>query len=267
MRPHTPLLLAILTSLGLMLSPVNAKTLPHTVDNARQQTAYPFVTLKKTLTANVLNEKGKHSKETIAELRYPRFQASWLNQIVEKPALAWFNQDAKELRDSFVEFQKEEPKAHPWNTNLHIYISAQSPRALVIVNEHDMYSGGAHGLASITFDNIDLQTQRVVTLQDLFNPSELKALTRIAEPFFRLDNEIKANGSLNEAGYWFEEDQFTLSSHFALTEKGLYFSYGQYEIAPYAAGMPDFIVPYSAIEKANDGKSLLSQMVNRLKDK
>jgi hypothetical protein len=33
------------------------------------------------------------------------------------------------------------------------------------------------------------------------------------------------------------------------TKDGVRFIYGQYEIAPYAAGMPDFTVPYNKLEK------------------
>ncbi|MBP6345846.1 MAG: DUF3298 domain-containing protein [Neisseriaceae bacterium] len=267
MSTHSRLLLAAFTCMGLSLAPVGAKTLPHTVDNARQQTAFPFVVLKKSLTATVLNEKGKRVKETVAELRYPKFQAAWLNRLVEKPALAWFEDDAKELRESFLEFQKDEPNAFAWSANQHVYVSAQSPRALVITREYDTYSGGAHGSAWVHFDNIDVKTQRVVKLADLFTASELQALTGIAEPFFRLDNEVKANETLTESGYWFENDQFKLPEQFALTEDGLLFVYGQYEVAPYAAGMPDFVLPYGAIAKAKDGKSLLSQLVNQIKNK
>lgn len=267
MSPNTRLLWATLTGFSLLLTPVAAKTLPHTVDNARQQTAFPFVLLKKTLTVTVKNEQGRRVKEPAVSLSYPKFQASWLNQLVEKPALAWFNDDGKELRDSFVDYQKDEPDALAWNANQQVYVSGQSPRLLVITREYDTYTGGAHGSAWVGVDHIDLKTQKVVTLADLFSPTEQKALTRIAEPFFRLDNDIKANETLTEAGYWFEKDQFKLPATFALTENGILFVYGQYEVAPYAAGMPDFVLPYSAIAKAKDGKSLLAQLVANLKDK
>ena len=267
MTPHHRLLWAGLTCFSLLLAPVGAKTLPHTMDNARQQTAYPFVTLTKTLTVPITNAKGQRVKQTVAELSYPKFQASWLNQLVEKPALAWFADDAKELRDSFADFLKDEPKAHAWNINQSVYVSAQSPRLLVISRDYDAYSGGAHGSAWLGFDHIDLHNRRLVTLSDLFSQAEQQALTRLAEPYFRRDNEVAADVPLTESGYWFENDQFKLPAQFALTEKGMLFIYGQYEVAPYAAGMPAFVVPYSAIAKAKDGKSLLSQLVANLKDK
>lgn len=267
MTPHHRLLLASMTCFGLLLAPVSAKTLPHTMDNARQQTAYPFVTLTKTLTVPTKNDKGQRVKQRVAELNYPKFQAGWLNQLVEKPALAWFEEDAKELRDSFADYLQDEPNAHAWNINQRVYVSAQSPHLLVISRDYDVYSGGAHGSAWVGFDHIDLQNRRLVTLSDLFSKAEQQALTRLAEPYFRRDNEVEPSVALNESGYWFENDQFKLPTQFALTEKGMLFIYGQYEVAPYAAGMPAFVVPYSAIAKAKDGKSLLSQLVANLKDK
>ncbi|MBP6862703.1 MAG: DUF3298 domain-containing protein [Neisseriaceae bacterium] len=267
MTPKHRLLLATFTCASLLLAPVGAKTLPHTVDNARQQTAFPAVTMKKALTVTVKNEQGRWVKTPVAELSYPKFQARWLNQLVEKPALAWFKQDAQEMHESFVDFQKDEPNAFAWSANQHVYVSAQGPRLLVVTREYDTYSGGAHGSAWVHFDNIDVKNQRVVTLPDLFSAAELKALTRIAEPFFRLDNDVKATETLTQAGYWFEKDQFKLPEQFALTEDGLLFVYGQYEVAPYSMGMPDFVLPYRAIAKAQDGKSLLSQLVAHLKNK
>lgn len=261
------LLLATLTSLSLLLVPVGAKTLPHIADNARQHTAFPFVILKKTLKVTAKNEDGLPVKQPMAELHYPKFQARWLNQLVEKPALAWFNTDAKALQDDFLDFQKKQPNAFLWQTNQYVRISAQSPRVLVINREYDAYSGGAHGSAWVGFDNIDLEAQRVIGLKDLFSASELKALTSIAEPFFRLDNEVKANETLTQGGYWFENDQFKLPTQFALTENGLLFVYAQYEVAPYAAGMPDFVLPYKAIAKAQNQQSLLAQLIKNIKNK
>lgn len=265
--PNHRLLLATLASLSLLMAPVGAKTLPHTFDNARQSTAYPFVMLKKTLSVSVKNDKGQLVKQPAATLTYPKFQAGWLNQLVEKPALAWFNTDAKTLRDDFIDFQKDQPNAFLWQTNQQIRVSAQSPRLLVVTREYDAYTGGAHGSAGVAFDNIDVITQRVVRLSDLFTASERQALTRIAEPFFRLDNEVKANETLTQGGYWFEKNSFKLPEQFALTEDGLLFVYGQYEIGPYVMGMPDFVLPYKAIAQAKDDKSLLAKLIKNIKNK
>ncbi|MBO6760471.1 MAG: DUF3298 domain-containing protein [Roseivirga sp.] len=51
-----------------------------------------------------------------------------------------------------------------------------------------------------------------------------------------MTKEIPPTESLEERGYWFENDRFELTENFAIINKSLIFYFNPYEIAPYAMG-------------------------------
>jgi len=53
----------------------------------------------------------------------------------------------------------------------------------------------------------------------------------------------------SEAGFYFDNDVFTLTDNFAITKKGLKFVYNPYEVAPYALGQQEIMIPYALIKE------------------
>lgn len=110
----------------------------------------------------------------------------------------------------------------------------------------DYYAlGAAHGSFTMNFINFDLTTGNKITLDELIEPSNFKALKALAKKKF-----IQQNG---EEGWWFttEDQPFELAEVFALERKGIRFIYQQYEIGPYSAGLPEVFL------SKEDVKSLL----------
>jgi len=64
----------------------------------------------------------------------------------------------------------------------------------------------------------------------------------------------------SEAGFYFENDVFKLTANFAITKEGLKFLYNPYEIAPYALGQQEIIIPYAALGELIKPNSLLNQI-------
>ncbi len=89
----------------------------------------------------------------------------------------------------------------------------------------------------------------MISLDECFNEGYETELNNIAEKIFREQNKIPAGTDLNAAGFWFEDNKFEVSDHFAILNKGLLFYYNAYEIAPYAFGPTELIVPYNEIKK------------------
>lgn len=70
-------------------------------------------------------------------------------------------------------------------------------------------------------------------------------LNRIAEKEFRKVREMKPEESLEDAGFWFENNKFSLNDNFAITEEGLIFYFNSYKVAaPYAAGPTEIVLNY-----------------------
>ena len=109
------------------------------------------------------------------------------------------------------------------------------------------FYGGAHPNRFVMLRNFNPYTGDSLGLAMIFNPENLKELSRLGEKYFRKDQKLKAGVSYEEAGYWFKDNQFFLTGNFAFTSEGLLFYYNEYEIAPYSMGAVYFVVPYSII--------------------
>ena len=109
------------------------------------------------------------------------------------------------------------------------------------------FYGGAHSNRYVMLRNFNPYTGDSLGLAMIFNPENLKELSRIGEKYFRKDQKLKTNISYEDAGYWFKDDKFYLTDNFAFTHEGLLFYYNEYEIAPYSTGAIYFVVPYSII--------------------
>ena len=112
------------------------------------------------------------------------------------------------------------------------------------------YSGGAHGYYNIGYTNIDIATQKKITLSRLFVPGSIQKLNTIAHAYYKRVHNLRPSQPLTDDD-WFE-DRFVLPDNFAITPYGLYFLYGQYEIKPYAYGLTSLFLPYPAIAEIID---------------
>lgn len=97
-----------------------------------------------------------------------------------------------------------------------------------------LFTGGAHGYGTTSFLNINPQTGSELGFDDLFrNKSEFLFF---AERKFRNQQNIPATQSINDTGFWFEDDSFSLPESVGVTQDSLIFVYNQYDIASYADG-------------------------------
>ncbi len=97
-----------------------------------------------------------------------------------------------------------------------------------------LFTGGAHGYGTTSFLNIDPQTGEELTSKELFKNN--KEFTVFAEKQFRAERQIAKDESINEKGFWFENDKFYLPESVGFTQDSLIFVYNQYDIASYADG-------------------------------
>ncbi|MGB3617315.1 MAG: DUF3298 domain-containing protein [Catalinimonas sp.] len=100
------------------------------------------------------------------------------------------------------------------------------------------YTGGAHGLPVRRYVNVDAATGNVLSLDALLSADAQEQLCKLAEDRFRRQQGVAADASLQEAGFWFEEERFFLPENFLAGTDSLYFQYQPYEVGPYAVGMP-----------------------------
>ncbi len=97
-----------------------------------------------------------------------------------------------------------------------------------------LFTGGAHGYGTTSFLNIDPQTGEELSLNELFKNK--KEFTAFAEKQFRTEKKIAKDQSINEKGFWFENDEFYLPESVGFTQDSVIFVFNQYDIASYADG-------------------------------
>ncbi|GAB2533096.1 DUF3298 and DUF4163 domain-containing protein [Spirosoma aerophilum] len=121
-----------------------------------------------------------------------------------------------------------------------------SPKALSVRYETFSYTGGAHPNSSVSIYNFDRKTGRTLTLGDVV--SDTTALRNLVESIFRKQQEVAPGKNLEEKGYFLHDGQFFLPANFGLGAQGLLFYYNPYEIAAYAVGPIQVMVPYTQLD-------------------
>lgn len=149
--------------------------------------------------------------------------------------------DYRSLQRAFPDYRT------PWHLERRAVALHDTAGYVSIAITENTYAGGAHSSASTFYITLDLTVGRAVTLDELLIPDGPDTLTAIAERAFRQKRRLAPGVSLDSAGFWFEGNIFRLNDNFALGNSGLLFTYNQYEIAPYALGPTEIVIPYGEL--------------------
>ena len=145
---------------------------------------------------------------------------------------------AELMEDMDDEYRTNHPK---YGYSDEITLEYAAPGYATFYSVGDDYRAGAHGMPWQYRFTIDLKTGNQLKWADIILPSakgKLKPLLKrtLLEQYFE-----------NNEDYI---DHFDIpGAEPALVENGVWFGYGAYEIAAYAAGMPECVIPY---DKMND---------------
>lgn len=145
-----------------------------------------------------------------------------------------------------------------WEDMGSVEIFATTPQTFTLAHNYYSYTGGAHGSNSTRFANYKIGDDTPLKLEDIFIKDYKPQLLQIAEQHYREINNITPTQSLEELG-WFE-NRFVLASEFAITNEGIYWLYGNYEIKAYAYGETTFLLPYDKIKPLIAKDSVIAQL-------
>lgn len=119
--------------------------------------------------------------------------------------------------------------------------------AISLYYDKYVYTGGAHGETHRTSDSWDLNCGCRITLCQLFENSEIEMFDYIkgdvAEQIIQnkgKENYMYFDDYIKRAAEYFD------SNSFYLVHEGVKIYFQQYDIAPYAAGIPEFLIPYTS---------------------
>lgn len=147
---------------------------------------------------------------------------------------------------SYEKLQKEEPQERfGWEAQVSAREIYRSERIVNIELDHYTFTGGAHGYSGKRSLIFDMETGKHLSNHDLFK--DVNAFRAFAEVKFRQKFKIPSSAPINSAGFMFEEEKFNLPETVFFTGKGLLLYYNTYEIASYAEGPRELLLPYAEI--------------------
>jgi len=145
--------------------------------------------------------------------------------------------DIKEIANEYYGPPNNVIPTFPYELTAKYIIKSQN-KILSFYIEYYQFTGGAHGITTRVPYNIDIKTGNELLLKDLFTGGE--EYKRI------INKEIEKQIAGNPDIYFSGKDGFN-----GIKEKQQYFMdgnnivvyFGQYEIAPYTTGIPEFRIP------------------------
>lgn len=145
------------------------------------------------------------------------------------------------FENDYVEFKIDFPES-PGLWELHIETEKiyQSDEVITIAISVYQYQGGAHGNDEITLLNLDAKTGRVLKPNDYIKDTD--RFTALAKTYF-IKNLDQGDEPLKMEDYFFGES-FHLPENIGYSDEGLILLYNVYEVASYAQGYTEFIIPF-----------------------
>lgn len=137
---------------------------------------------------------------------------------------------------------------YSWENNFNV--EAQTDKFVSLAIKSYSYEGGAHGSSKISQQTFRKEDGREFGWNNMFNETNKyklrELLTKKVMEYFHVNSETELKDCLLNP-----DDAYLIplpETPPMMLENGIRFVYQQYEIAPYAAGMPSFVLPYSEVK-------------------
>lgn len=141
----------------------------------------------------------------------------------------YFNENKENVKDYMPDFKQT------WDRFSEMKIFSNENDFLTIKYTGYGFSGGAHGYAYENYKIADLKNQKKIQLEDIVEVSKVDW------------NDVLLKQADSDKFMIFEPGKLSYNQNFYFDSHGITFVYGQYEIAPYAAGIIPIHIPYSKI--------------------
>ncbi len=161
-------------------------------------------------------------------------------------AISGFSRDYSDISPLFLDEQDR------WEARIKGEVSYEDALMLTIKLDSYLYTGGAHGYEATRFLNFNKRNGTELQDWELF--ADRKDFLRYAELKFRKQEHIPEDMPINSTGYMFERDIFYLPENIGFTAEGVKLLYNQYEVASYADGTVELVLPYKEVAKYLSGK-------------
>jgi len=178
-----------------------------------------------------------------------------IEQVIENNKNDYF----KEYLEDNADFDQEYSHMANWERQYGVNVLFNDNYFATLAFSVYQYSGGAHGGYSENFLVIDIKNGKEIKLNDIFDKNALVTLQkRILKKAYAYTNSENVT-SLQDAGYLVNKIEVTYN--FSLNARGITFVYQQYEISPYAMGMPSFSFSWEEIKDIIKADSPVNMLI------
>lgn len=164
------------------------------------------------------------------------------NKVIQTKLNAEFMRKTMQFKNE-VQKQSVDAQRAPYEAVARYFVSYNKNNILSLTTELYSYTGGAHGMTIRESYNIDLENGKNLPLNDLFKKDfDYQSI---------INKEIKKQIAAAPEGNYFKDEFKTIKENqpYYLKDNGIVIYFGLYEIAPYALGFPEFLIPYSMVEE------------------
>lgn len=194
-------------------------------------------------------EDNKKLKFT-AEIAYPQLagndaRAAQFNKTVSEMVDAALKAFKDENREAMQENAKEGEDRPGYALDISYTVEYADKNVISLLVSHYSFTGGAHGNTGTTAYNYDLNRGAMLKLADLFQPSAnyLKVISdyciaKIKKSDLTEDEWIRTGAGPKTENY----------ESWNITPEGLQITFDAYQVAAYAAGPQEVVIPYSALK-------------------
>ena len=181
---------------------------------------------------------------------------AWLNDLLWSELVKNdFGENVSKTRDQMLSKYKtiwndvkasleKEPELG-FSSNTWMMFVGQKEKLATFAIRYYSYTGGAHGLGGSEYLTIDMTTHKVLTLSDIIEQKKLPEVKELLWSFYTDYGRIKDEDAFTK------KTDFDVSKNFYLAHDGIHFIYHVYEIASYAAGEQDLVIPWVWLQREN----------------
>jgi hypothetical protein len=169
---------------------------------------------------------------------------STLSEATKKTNL---NSVLADFDKEYVDFKTDFPESSDprWELFIETEKIYQSEAIITIAISTYEFQGGAHGNDKIVILNLDAKTGKVLNHNDIININD--KFNSIAEKHFK--NSLAQSDSQSTIQDYFFGKSFKLPENMGFSEDGLILLYNTYEVASYAQGYTEFVIPFEEIDE------------------
>lgn len=192
------------------------------------------------------NSLAPEEAEVKISVKSLKANMDWLTDLLVNELIRQFTAEGKvkiENKQQFIEYlqtyyadnvkEVKEFELIGISTNVDVEYLGQRENIATFTMGYHHYSGGAHGMYSTHFVNVDLDKKAVIRLDDVFTKAQQNKVKALLWEIYQ--NESRGDNGERQEPFTAKAD-FYLSDDFYFSQDGIVFVYPPYALGPYAAG-------------------------------